>query len=179
MCLADYHCLWDYSAYFTGNCQSLVCVNVSACRHCAIRLKIFGASTCQSERGKVHLFWGKGVAHKTRTVSKVIYDAGSTLNTWIYTKIVPCFSATSCHSMLITWKIVICSGHSHSYTCTFVRETRMCITISMFPIPFRRYILFMVGGRVGVTCELDAELPPRVGEIWTGHNLRVITSYAV
>ena len=35
-------------------------------RHCAIRLKIFGASTCQSERGKVHagtempeleLFW--------------------------------------------------------------------------------------------------------------------------
>ena len=47
-------------------------------RHCAIRLKIFGASTCQSERGKVHLFLGKGVAHKTRKVSKVIYDAGCT-----------------------------------------------------------------------------------------------------
>ena len=47
-------------------------------RHCAIRLKIFGASTCQPERGLVHLFWGKGVAHKTRTVSNVIYDAGST-----------------------------------------------------------------------------------------------------
>ena len=43
-------------------------------RHCAIRLKIFGASTCQPERGLVHLFWGKGVAHKTRTVSKVYLD---------------------------------------------------------------------------------------------------------
>ena len=29
MCLADYHCLWDYLAYFTENCQSLVCVKVS------------------------------------------------------------------------------------------------------------------------------------------------------
>ena len=27
---------------------------------------------------------------------------------------------------------------------TFAHETRMCITISMFPIPFRRYILSMV-----------------------------------
>ena len=49
-----------------------------------------------------------------------------------------CFNATSCHPMLITRKILICNDHSH-----ISHETWMCITISMFPIPFQRYILSM------------------------------------
>ena len=60
MCPADYHCLWDYLAYFTGNCQSLVCVKVSAGIVLLHGLKIFGASTWQPGTRLGPFIWGKG-----------------------------------------------------------------------------------------------------------------------
>ena len=101
-------------------------------RHCAVRLKIFGVSTWQPGTRLGPSILRKGCGSHTSRVSipSTVLVAVEYLDLYI-----PFFNATSYQSMLITQKI----DHSH-----ISHKTRMCITISMFPILFQRYILSMV-----------------------------------
>ena len=107
-------------------------------RHCAVRLKTFGAFTLQPGTRLAPSILGKEMASKTSSVIKANYGTGKHLNTWIIAKLLLVVD------VLMLQVFILCSTMCDLSWITAIpalfRETLMYITTTMFPIPFHTYI---------------------------------------